>query len=88
MQLSKPVPGTDYTVNVVSVQDMRDMMKAQDDASQMAMFAQLATRNADGVNVWATLEQALAAPWPLVHKCAIAAMELNGMGAEGEDSGN
>lgn len=87
LELSRPVEGTQYTVKACSVQDMQDMMNTEGDLGQMAYLASVSTEQ-DGVRVWPTLEAALKAPWPLVQRCAEAALQINGMVVNGEHSGN
>ncbi len=85
MQLTKPVDGTDYYVRACKVSEIREILKLDDEMEMMAKLAQVCT-TFDGNPLWPTIEAANNADWPIVQRCAMAAMEVNGMG--GDDSGN
>lgn len=88
MANARSVPGTDYQVRAISAGEMMELERdGVDGIPGLIKLAQLATINGDGNRVWATEEDAQAAPWIVIRACADEALLVNEF-ADDDPSGN
>ena len=79
----RAVPGTPYEVRAATGSDvLRLQAGGLSDMKLAIMLAQACTYYSHGTRagtlVWATEEDALAAPWPMLQRCSTEAMAVNG----------
>lgn len=81
------VPGTDYIAHEIGARDYIEIMSKVDDPLQrMIHFAYFCTFNG-GAQLWASADECGSSPWPLVKKCAEAALVANEL-LEADHAGN
>jgi hypothetical protein len=89
IETSRPIEGTDYEARAISMAEMQQVVACdKGDLYAAAMLAHFGTYSGDE-RVWATMEKALEAPYPVCKAASEAVMALNvPSDPEGDAAGN